>query len=234
MGKKIDILSTRPLADDIISMANQRNIAIDVHSFIVTEPIVDVETLQEIEAVLLLSTNVVFTSMNAVEAVAAQLNGVVPDWRIYSIGYTTRQLIAQYFGEESIMGVADNAKDLANLILAEEEITTLVFFCGDQRRDELPEILQAAQIEVQEVIVYQTIAVPQKLAKHYQGILFFSPSAVQSFFTLNKADPQTVFFAIGSTTATEIATKVDNKIIVATAPGKLALVQKAIGYFNGE
>src|SRR5258706_9822828 len=40
--------------------------------------------------------------------------------------------------------------------------------------------------------------------KVYDGILFFSPSGVESFFNTNEVNEQTILFAIGNTTATEI------------------------------
>ena len=71
---KITILSTRPLATSIIEDAATQGVAIDVQSFIETEAIQSIEVQQEIEHALLQSTTVVFTSMNAVEAVAQYID----------------------------------------------------------------------------------------------------------------------------------------------------------------
>ena len=108
----------------------------------------------------------------------------------------------------------------------------VIFFCGGQRRDELPSILNDAGIEVDEIAVYQTIEVPHIIKKDYHGILFFSPSAVRSFFKVNKANGKTILFAIGNTTAAEIKKFSNNKILVSDEPGKESLVQKAIEYFT--
>ena len=116
---KISILSTRPIDSALIKEARLLNIKIDVLSFIETEPIRSIEVQQEIENALLKSSAVVFTSMNAVEAVANELDGQQPDWRIYSIGNTTRQLVKKYFGEEAIAGTAESAAELADLIVVQ-------------------------------------------------------------------------------------------------------------------
>src|SRR5678809_1243834 len=87
---KIFILSTRPIGDPLINESKHQNIEIDILSFIETVPIRSIEVQQEIENALLKSSAVVFTSMNAVEAVANELDGHQPDWRIYSMGNTTR------------------------------------------------------------------------------------------------------------------------------------------------
>lgn len=227
---KATILSTRPVEEWLISEAASKGVLIEVSPFIDTEPVQSVEIQQEIEQAMTLTATVVFTSMNAVEAVAAQLEGQEPDWTIYCIGNATLRLAEEYFPQAVIAGDAANAADLADLIVDSGEVEEVFFFCGNQRRDELPDILAQNDIVVNEIIVYQTIALPHKLDKAYDGILFFSPSAVDSFFTANKAG-QAILFAIGNTTAGAIKKHTANRIVVAEEPVKEALVEQAVGYF---
>ncbi len=229
---KIAILSTRPLKDSLLQQGNESGIGIDVLSFIETEAIHTYEVRQEIENALLQSSAVVFTSMNAVEAVADVLDGQHPDWRIYCIGNTTRQLVRKYFGEGSVAGSANSATELAELIIEENVDDEIIFFCGDKRRDELPGILRSHDIDVTEIVVYETMAVPRKVNKPYHGILFFSPSAAESFFSTNKVAEQTILFAIGNTTAATIKKFCDNKIIISDEPGKENLFWKMMEYFG--
>jgi uroporphyrinogen-III synthase len=229
---KIQILCTRPVNESLIREALRKNIVVDIVPFIETEPIQSVQVQQEIELAFIQSTTVIFTSMNAVEAVATEAEGQNPDWNIYCIGNTTRQLIIEYFGEEKIRGTANSAAELAELIVEENSTNEAIFFCGDQRRDELPGILRGNNIEVTEVVVYHTIPVPKKTSKQYHGILFFSPSAVDSFFKLNKADRQTILFAIGNTTANAIKKYSENKIIISKIPDKKQMIQEVINYFS--
>ena len=229
---KISILSTRPLDESLIEEAKKSNIEVDVLSFIETETIHTTEVQQEIENALLQSSAVVFTSMNAVEAVADELDGQQPDWKIYSIGTTTSKLVKKYFGEGAIAGIANSATELADLIVDEGEDQEVIFFCGDQRRDELPEILRSNDIDVNEIVVYETIAVHHKVDKQYHGILFFSPSAAESFFSNNKIDASTVLFAIGNTTANTLKKFSNNKVIISDEPGKENLFRKMIEYFS--
>ena len=83
---KARILSTRPINEQLVQKAATKNILIDVISFIETELIDSIDVYDEIDSALLKSAAVVFTSMNAVEAVAAHLNEYKPDWKIYCIG----------------------------------------------------------------------------------------------------------------------------------------------------
>jgi uroporphyrinogen-III synthase len=229
---RIRILSTRSLSDPLVTEAKMAGIAIDTFSFIETKPIQSIEVRQEIEQALLRTVPVVFTSMNAVEAVAVWLDDQQPAWTIYCMGNTTRQLVKKYFGEESIAESANSAAELAKLIAKDDPADEVIFFCGDQRRDELPEILSGNQINVKEIEVYQTIAVLHKIEKAYDGILFFSPSAVESFFRNNQISKQTKLFAIGNTTATEIKKYTNNQIIVSNEPGKENLVRQMMEYFS--
>lgn len=232
MPKPINILSTRPIDPSLIETAGSKGVFIEVRSFIETIPVQSTDLVQEIENVLSRSATVVFTSMNAVDAVAKYLNGRKPLWNIYSIGTTTNQLVKKYFGENSIAGTAYNAADLAGLIVKDRETDKVIFFCGNQRRDELPQMLSNNNIAVTEIEVYKTTAVPNKINRNYNGILFFSPSAVESFFLNNSINEQTILFAIGNTTANAIKPFTNNRIIISSTPGKENLAEQMIAYFT--
>lgn len=147
----IKVLSTRPLARELVEAAFSKGINLAIIPFIKTEPIENVEVQQEIEHALTLVTAVVFTSMNAVEAVAEFILEELPNWKIYCIGNTTKQLVEKYFGKTSIAGFADNAALLAETIVADEP-AEVTFFCGNQRRNELPDILRSNDIEVDAIV----------------------------------------------------------------------------------
>jgi len=229
---RITILSTGALPTYLAEEAEANNIQTDIISFIKTESIQSIEVQQEIEQASLHSATVVFTSGNAVEAVATELDGHEPEWEIFCLGQSTLDLVTRYFGPGLIAGFADNAAELAESIIETGGATDVIFFCGDLRRSELTNSLQQSGIEVEEIVVYQTVLVPQKLKKNYDGVLFFSPSAVNSFFELNKAGEKTIFFAIGKTTAAELKKKTTNKILVSEEPTKETVVELAIEYYT--
>ena len=113
MQNNINILCTRPLPEALVEEAWEQGIAMDQISFIETTPVQNIEVQQEIEQEALRITTVVFTSMNAVEAVADYLDGQLVDWRIYCMGNTTQQLVKKYFGAQHIAGIANSASELA-------------------------------------------------------------------------------------------------------------------------
>jgi len=228
----VHILCTRPIEQSLIETAANKRIDIEVVSFIETEPLQTIEVQQEIEQALLQSATVIFTSGNAVEAVATELEGHDPEWEIFCLGNTTRELVSKYFGEQHISGIADNAIELAEIVATASDSDEVIFFCGDQRRQELPDSLREKGIEVEEIVVYQTIALPRKLEKKYEAILFFSPTAVRSFFEFNIADPKAIFFSIGNTTASEIRKYSKNKVMISDEPSKERMVEMVVEYFT--
>lgn len=232
MATNLSILSTRPVQQILVDEAAQKGIGLQVIPVIDTEPVVDIDVQQEVEQIALQYATVVFTSMNAVESVITMLDQQVPEWNIYCMGHTTAQIIKEYFGEQSITGTGNNAADLADAIIEAGEADEVVFFCGDQRREELPAKLTQAGIDVNEVVVYRTIPLYKKIEQAYDAILFFSPSAVDSYFKLNKVTDHTVLFAIGQTTAAAIKQYSNNKTITANTPVKDELVRKAIHYLS--
>ena len=227
---KLNILSTRPLSESTIKQAAEKDVTIDCVSFIETAPIESPNIKEKIQQLSNKKIIAVFTSMNAVEAVKQNLS-IKPLWKIFSIGQTTKELIGKYFGNENIAGTADDASSLADEIIKHQP-TEVFFFCGDQRRDELSEKLLANNIRVEEITVYRTISTSQKVEKHYDGILFFSPSAVKSFFSSNTIGNDVVLFAIGNTTANALKQNSNNKLIIADQPGKEALVKNMLTYFS--
>jgi uroporphyrinogen-III synthase len=232
MQNRIQILSTRPLHETLLQEAKQVGIDIDELPFIKTTPIQSISIKKEIDEAILQSITTIFTSMNAVEVVASQIKEKKPSWKIYCIGTTTQQLVVEHFGQDAVMGTANDASALAKLIVEDQPKGKLIFFCGDQRRDELPEILEQNSLELKEIIVYQTTTIKHQIQKIYDGILFFSPSGVESFFSNNQLTEKTILFAIGNATAKEIEKYSNNEIVISDQPGKENLASRMIDFFN--
>jgi len=231
LKNKIQILSTGPVAEELIKEAAENDIIIDEISFITTEDIDDIAIEKKIRELSNQKITVVFTSTNAVNAVARFISKQ-PSWKIFCIGSTTKTLVKKFFGEGAVAEFAENAESLSKLILQNSSIKDITFFCGDKRRDELPGNLNKGGIVVDEIVVYKTIETPTVLTKQYDGILFFSPSAVQSFFSKNSINKNAKIFVIGSTTANAVKLFSQQPVIIAETPGKKNLVNLAINHFS--
>lgn len=225
------ILSTSPLDTALVTEALHQNTAIDVIPFIETAPVTEAAVYNKIRGMEKDRVTIVFTSINAVESVEATVQQKV-NWTIFCIGHATQKKVEQVFGKDCIAGTADDAAGLADNIISKRLIRKVVFFCGDQRRDDLPQKLKSHGIGVEEIVVYQTIQTPKQLTKTYDGILFFSPSSVHSLFSLNSLPQKTQLFAIGRTTAKAIKQYTSANVIIADLPGKESLVKKAMLYLS--
>ncbi len=226
------ILITADIDQSLLNEITSKGFVIDVIPFIKTESIQTEKIQQAIENVSTLNATVVFTSSNAVEAVYHFIQNKKVNWKIYCVGNATKSLIENLFTDSTVIAVADNAARLAQqLIINKENISEIYFFCGDKKRNELPELLTQNNIVVHEIEVYSTTILQHVIEKDYDGILFFSPSAVEGFFSKNTINLSTVLFAIGNTTADEIKKYSENKIIVSDTSAKNRLIEKVVVYF---
>ena len=224
---KVDILSTAVLDDELLQMAAAAGINIDVVPFIEVQPIKSDELDEQIAEIGRTNACVVITSGNTPLPEKGGEN-----WKIYCVGDVTKKALEKRFGAAAIAGCADNANDLADVILRDASIKELVFLCGDIHRDELPLKLKENNVAVTEMVVYKTIGLPQHVSKVYDGILFFSPSALTGFCIMNKIPPNAVIFAIGNTTANAVKAIAKNEIVIAAKPGKKILVETMISHYE--
>lgn len=221
--KPIYLLATGAIPRDVAQTPSGFGLILDSMEFTRTESLTDIPGMQELIARRL---TVAFTSVNAVNAVEQSIKGLSPDWRIYCISGATSDAASALFGEQAILGTAPSASQLAELIREREAEagTGIIFFCGDLRRSDLP------SIGVSEVIVYRTVLTPRQIERDYDGIAFFSPSAVESFFSVNRISSGVALFAIGSTTAAAIQNRCANPVVVSKRPDKTLLIRQMIDF----
>ena len=226
------ILCTGPVEDAATRIPEYNEADIDVIPFTtITYGLSDAEEKQ-VKELLAKTAVVVFTSNNAVRSVASYLNNAQPDWTIFCIGNTTYDLAKKYFGEKRVRRTAYTAKALAETIIAEANAREIIFFCGNLRRNDLPDALRQKGFTLMEIRVYQTSPSPVALEKNYDAVLFFSPSAAESFFSMNRISPKTVLFVIGNTTAVTIRKYANNIIVTGDEPDKNKLISKAIRFLS--
>ena len=146
--------------------------------------------------------HVIITSKNCVNAI---LNNCPADElkfkTIYCVGRRTKKLIEQKIGPVSIS--AKNAKTLAGKLVEALEGQEVSYFCSDIRMDDLPYILSKHNIKVNEIVAYSTKLEAPKLPESIEGVLFYSPSTIESFLKNNS--PTCTAYCIGESTAKEAA-----------------------------
>jgi len=225
--RRYNILSTTSLPFERINHIPD-SINISVIPFIKIVPSADEKIKTQINDFTSEKINVIFTSVHAVKTVK-EFSVHKPDWRIYCIGKETRSEVENWIGRDAIDGSADNAKALSGIIIA-GNVNKTVFFCGDQRMNTLPEILNNQGIKLTELIVYDTLATPVKIQYLPDAILFFSPTAVKSFFSLNELSAETTVFAMGTTTNAALKQFTGNPVIVSPVADKAFVFNMAVEY----
>ena len=158
--------------------------------------------------------NVIITSKNGVEAL---LHNFVPAElqfkNIYCVGRRTKRMIEKRIG--NVKHIEANAKKLAEHLVEYMEGAEVTYFCSDLRLDDLPNILVENNITVNEVEAYQTKYNADKVESNLDGIMFYSPSTVESYLKQNKASG--IAFCIGETTA-KVAKQFFEDVRIAKVP----------------
>jgi hydroxymethylbilane synthase len=172
--------------------------------------------------------NVVITSQNGVEAL---LNSFTRDEmnfkNIYCVGRRTKKLIENRIGK--VTHVAKNAQKLGEHLANQLENKKVTYFCSSLRLDSLPTFLRNEGIIVNEVEAYKTMLSSEKIDNEVSGVLFYSPSGIESYLEDNSIDK--VAFCIGETTAAE-ARKHFDKVEVANLPSVDSLLELVNNYYS--
>lgn len=193
------ILSTKKLSEKNIHLLESSGISVFQHNFIKTESILTDTDAALINKLGQQKLHVIFTSANAVKAVAEKLL-FQPKWKIFCISGKTKATIEQLFLKAEIVADAANGQQLAEKIIAISDLKNILFFSGNKRMSTIPRALETAAINLQEIVVYATDLTPAEFQENFAAIIFFSPSAVESFFSVNKISKETILFSIGATT----------------------------------
>lgn len=214
------LLSTKILT------SNQRQLLVDAgfkvieKQMIVIQP-VSIPTFEPQQKLL-------FTSQQAVKSVVEQQLVLQPEKHsVFCVGEKTRKAL-----EDSgfiVRASFETAAALATYLL-ESEATDFDFFCGNRRLDTLPTMLIANGKNVREIVVYTTVNQSEKIETPLHGILFFSPSGVESFLEKNTLEDFPCF-CIGPTTAAALHGITQN-VYKASIPTVEATLQLSIDYFK--
>jgi uroporphyrinogen-III synthase len=221
MENQIRILSTKKLTEFQKQILLNANFSVEEADFIVVvnKPFV-LETINEY---------LIFTSQNAVESILKHKKiAQIKIQKCFCVGEKTMSLLEQNGFE--VIKSSDYASELASIICNQYFKSSFTFFCGNLRRAILPDSLRLAGITFEEVEVYETVLKPHKAASDLNGILFFSPSGVQSFLKTNTIRDE-VCFSIGGTTAKALR-GITNKVIIANEPTIESTIIKSIEFFN--
>ena len=233
MAKQTNILSTKKLlptqkqllSDAAISVTEEDFIETKIKTFELPSP----GGVSEGRGGTKVHDNIIFTSQNAAQSVLLHPKcSALKSKKVFCVGIKTKALL-----EENGFNVGvyvDYASDLAEIITLIYSNESFTFFSGNLRKETLPKALKAAHVKYNEIQVYETTLAPQKIKTAVDGILFFSPSAVESYLKDNKIKNE-ICFCIGITTA-EALEKTTKNIIIADQPSVEDVIEDVIEEFK--
>ena len=222
MENEIRIVSTKVLSEDQklpllsanFSVIDKDFISIKYHNFNFEE----------------LNDYLIFTSQNAVEGILNHQHiSKIKENPVLCVGIKTKALLEKHGFK--VLDCVRGAKALTEVIENQYKKESFTFFCGQNRLDTLPDYFNSNQIIWNTYEVYQTELTPVKIENELDGILFFSPSGVESFFLKNKINPNQVAFCIGETTAETAQKKGFQKVEIANEPSIESVIERAIHFF---
>ncbi|WP_461533847.1 uroporphyrinogen-III synthase [Sinomicrobium sp.] len=221
MGLNTYILSTKRLSSDQQLLFASAGLRLEEADFIATTPLpVDITTVKE---------QLIFTSSNAVRSVLQHPDSnSLKNRPCFCVGSKTASLLEQNGFKVQVQ--KDYAAQLAPEITNNYADRSFTFFCGNLRRDTLPDAMSEANISFDELTVYTTRLTPVVIDTNVQGILFFSPSGIKSYLKNNVVGDK-VCFCIGTTTAKKLD-GITERIVVAQQPTTESVIASTITYFN--
>ena len=128
------------------------------------------------------------------------------------------------------------AERLAQVMLSAGAPGPVLFPCGENRRDELPGILRANGLVVDEVICYRMVLASAEQAREAVSgasmVLVASPSVLQLLVEACPASARPALVAIGPTSAAAARSAGWQPAAVPTAPSTPALVAAVAGLLS--
>lgn len=222
MNSKAVILSTKTLSDSQRQKMLAAGFELFEEDFIATKK-------QEYE-LNNINDNLIFTSQNAAQRILENSNvDNLKTKNVFCVGLKTKILLSEAgFNVVAYTGYASDLAEIITLIYGHESYT---FFSGNLRKETLPNALKAVGIQFNEIQVYETILSPCKILEKLDGILFFSPSGVESYLKNNVIKKENCF-CIGETTAEALEKHKIKNVIVADEPTIESVIDDVIAEYE--
>lgn len=224
MSKKIGILSTKLLRE-----ATERRLA-ETGTEVVVKPFIRIDIPGQITIPPAQKADAIITSANTIKALTGISDQLPAFDTVYCIAGRTEALVKEYLKPVNIVA-RPYASALLEVIITVQHTYPLWFFRGNKALPAIPEGLQNAGIPFEAIEVYRNTATPVMLNEDFDAILFFSPSAVESFLQNNYIHDNTITFAIGKTTAKALK-PFAKKVVISKEPTEESVIKAVLEYFN--
>ena len=170
----------------------------------------------------------VFSSQNAVRSFLANPTASAHQNPILCVGEKTKSLLEE--NGQKVIKMAQNMLDLVDFIQKTMKNEHFLHICGNRKLADFAAGMQKAGISYAEVTAYHTHLVSRIQTPEPQGLLFYSPSGVESYLQ-TKSMGASWCFCIGETTATAVRPLTEH-LTVSLKPDADLLVAAAATHFR--
>jgi len=143
---------------------------------------------------------------------------------IYCVGDWTKKEIEKL----NTKGNVKSFENMRSLVadLASQNFRSVIYFCGDEHRQELEAGLKNTGTKISKVITHQSEMTFPVLKKSFDVVFVFSPRSAESLLKNNQFSSQTVFACIGPTTVDYLHSRGIGNTFVSSYPDSKILIQE--------
>jgi uroporphyrinogen-III synthase len=217
----MNILLTKKLAQDQLDLIQSWGWSYEIIETLKITPIEVNEIPAKTEAWIVSSRN----SFAAVEKFIAQAPGL-----IYCVGAWVKNEIEKLEVKVAVKSFENMRAVAADL--SKQNFHHVLYFCGEEHRQELEEGLKNTNIKITKVITYQSEMIFPVTKKSFDAVFVFSPRSVESLLKHNQFSGQTVFACIGSTTRDYVSSRGIKNTFVPSYPDSKKLLEEFYNKLN--
>jgi len=149
--------------------------------------------------------------------------GQAPDF-IYSVGHWMEEELIK-IGAKSVIRSFANMKKLVD-DLTKQNVRSVLYFCGNEHRQELEDGLKGSTVKISKVITHQSQMTFPIVKSWFDAVFVFSPRSAESLLKNNSFKGETIFACIGSTTASYLNSRGITNTFTSSSPDSGVLLEE--------
>jgi uroporphyrinogen-III synthase len=238
-GSSVTLFSTKALSKEALHFVTEMNWSLESINMIETRCAVSrvqihhfLELCKKKNKKLVL----IFSSVNAIKHLVDAIKHFGFEFPAgllsVCVGKKTKHY-AEVFLQAFVLYSETNSTQLLNRLLKDfSPEYTFIYCCGNRRLAILPNGMKGSGFSIEEFVVYETVLTPATLINNYDTVLFFSPSAVDSFFGKNTWSSNVLAVSIGNSTSERLGLFGVKNICEAETPGEIPMLEKLRDYLS--
>jgi len=176
---------------------------------------VEVKEIPKAEAWVISSRN----SFEAVKKFIDQEPGI-----IYCIGNWMKEELIKVAAKSEIRSFEKMKGPVTDLM--NQNLKSVLYFCGEEHRQELEEGLKNSSTKISKVITHKSEMTFPVIKNNFDVVFVFSPRSAESLLKNNSFISQTIFACIGPTTASYLSSRGITSTFIPSYPDSRILLEE--------